>query len=385
MTTERSYTAFSGYTKHYFAGTERLASAIGNGGLADIGIVGSDGLIDKHMERDSLLRRVMAPYPLRINRNRLDTLYAMTQPDTLAELTYFFHPDHLGSASWITDLSGQPVQHLQYKPFGGDYINQQAPGTDYAERFRFTGKERDAETGYDYFGARYYSSSLGIWLSVDPMSDKYPSLSPYVYCADNPMRLVDVEGNDIQVFEQKDNKTGKTTVIFYVTMRVENHSMATWDVISERAAGIKQQIEASFKGDDRKTNTQYETRVLFVSSTEEQFVLDFVNDIKGGNSMTAGKIDEIGNVIKNTIQVEIDGYKENNIMNYNQSERETSRTGAHEYGHALGLRHGNDSQNELSFDNDNLMNQSGKNNKSTKITIEQLEAARNNVNKNMKK
>ena len=91
----------------------------------------------------------------------------------ITELTYFFHPDHLGSASWITDLSGLPVQHLQYKPFGGDYIDQQDPNAEYSERFRFTGKERDAETGYDYFGARYYSSSLGIWLSVDPMSDKY--------------------------------------------------------------------------------------------------------------------------------------------------------------------------------------------------------------------
>ena len=186
----------TGYTKHYFAGTERLASAIGNGGLADIGNVNGTSLADKRMERDSLLRRVMAPYPLRINRNRLDTLYAMTRPDTTAELTYFFHPDHLGSASWITDLSGQPVQHLQYKPFGGDYIDQQDPNTEYSERFRFTGKERDAETGYDYFGARYYSSSLGIWLSVDPMSDKYPGLSPFVYCADNPMRLVDPDGRN---------------------------------------------------------------------------------------------------------------------------------------------------------------------------------------------
>ena len=207
MTTERSYTDFSGYTKHYFAGTERLASAIGNGGLADIGIVGSEGLMDKRMERDTLLHRVMEPYPLRINRNRLDTLYGMTRSDTTAELTYFFHPDHLGSASWITDLSGQPVQHLQYKPFGGDYINQQAPNTDYSERFRFTGKERDAETGYDYFGARYYSSSLGIWLSVDPMSDKYPSLSPYVCCADNPMRLVDIEGQEwVNAHSEKVNK-----------------------------------------------------------------------------------------------------------------------------------------------------------------------------------
>ncbi len=163
------------YTEQYFSGTERLASAIGNGGLADVGqpIVDGDVLADKRRERDTLLFRVMEPYPLRINRNRLDTLYSLTRPDTTAELTYFYHPDHLGSASWITDLSGQPVQHLQYKPFGGDYIDQQDPNTDYSERFRFTGKERDAETGYDYFGARYYSSSLGIWLSVDPMSDKY--------------------------------------------------------------------------------------------------------------------------------------------------------------------------------------------------------------------
>ena len=47
----------------------------------------------------------------------------------------------------------------------------------------FTGKERDSETGFSYFGARYYDSDiLTGWLSVDPMADKYPSLSPYAYC-----------------------------------------------------------------------------------------------------------------------------------------------------------------------------------------------------------
>ena len=46
----------------------------------------------------------------------------------------------------------------------------------------FTGKERDSETGFSYFGARYYDSDLMTgWLSVDPMADKYPSLSPYAY------------------------------------------------------------------------------------------------------------------------------------------------------------------------------------------------------------
>ena len=57
-----------------------------------------------------------------------------------------------------------------------------------------SGKEKDSETGYHYFGARYYNSDLSLWLSVDPMADKYPSLSPYNYCAWNPMKLVDPDG-----------------------------------------------------------------------------------------------------------------------------------------------------------------------------------------------
>ncbi len=61
----------------------------------------------------------------------------------------------------------------------------------------FTGKERDSETGFSYFGARYYDSDiLTGWLSVDPLADKYPSLSPYAYCAWNPVRLTDPDGED---------------------------------------------------------------------------------------------------------------------------------------------------------------------------------------------
>ena len=66
-----------------------------------------------------------------------------------------------------------------------------------AARFTFSAKEKDAETGFSYFGSRHYSSDLSIWLSVDPMSDKYPSLSPYVYCADNPVKLVDPDGEEV--------------------------------------------------------------------------------------------------------------------------------------------------------------------------------------------
>ena len=64
----------------------------------------------------------------------------------------------------------------------------------------FSGKEKDAETGYGYFGARYMDHELmTMWLSVDPMSDKYPNISPYVYCAWNPVKLVDPDGRTIWI------------------------------------------------------------------------------------------------------------------------------------------------------------------------------------------
>ena len=58
----------------------------------------------------------------------------------------------------------------------------------------FSAKEKDVETGLSYFGSRYYSSDLSIWLSVDPMSDKYPHQSNYIYCSNNPIKLIDPDG-----------------------------------------------------------------------------------------------------------------------------------------------------------------------------------------------
>ena len=56
-------------------------------------------------------------------------------------------------------------------------------------------EERDPETDFSYFGARYYDPDLStVWLSVDPMADKYPGISPYAYCMWNPVRLVDPDG-----------------------------------------------------------------------------------------------------------------------------------------------------------------------------------------------
>ena len=105
---------------------------------------------------------------------------------------YFYHTDHLGSSSWITDASGAVNQHLQYLPYGEDFVYQR--NSSWAVPYTFSGKEKDTETGYSYFGARYYDSDLSVWLSVVPiaigtLAGKYPSMSAYIYCAGNPVML----------------------------------------------------------------------------------------------------------------------------------------------------------------------------------------------------
>ena len=143
-----------------------------------------------------------------------------------AETKQSVRSDHLGSASWITDNGGLAVQHLQYLPYGERYVDQRAVG--YNERFTFTGKEKDSLrlnlqsgelcrarltsppdlfTSYYYFGARYMDHELmTMWLSVDPMADKYPSISPYAYCAWNPVKLVDPDGREVVVVGDKIDK-----------------------------------------------------------------------------------------------------------------------------------------------------------------------------------
>ena len=182
-----------GYTKHYYAESERITSQLGKGQFADVGTpVVSDSLVQVKLQ--AVTDNVEYPSTLTVPSSGtfayLDTL---TNQQNATSTLYFYHPDHLGSSSWITTTNGTVKQHLHYLPWGEDFVNQRSSHFD-GVRYTFSAKEKDTETRYSYFGARYYSSDLSIWLSVDPMSDKYPSLSPYVYCADNPVELVDPKG-----------------------------------------------------------------------------------------------------------------------------------------------------------------------------------------------
>ena len=182
-----------GYTKHYYAESERITTQLGKSCFTGIDscVAGYSLASIKLQEAVQVFPADSFPTPTPM----LGYLHSLTNhPNTVSTL-YFYHPDHLGSASWITNIYGRTIQHLYYLPWGEDFVNQRTGS--FSSMYTFSAKEKDAETGYSYFGARYYSSDLSIWLSVDPMAAKYPSLSPYVYCADNPVRLVDPDGEEV--------------------------------------------------------------------------------------------------------------------------------------------------------------------------------------------
>lgn len=77
------------------------------------------------------------------------------------------------------------------------------------------------ETGLNYFGARYYSSDLSVWLSVDPMADLYPSMSPYTYCVNNPVRCVDPNGEEIVISESVDDQGNKVVNIKFTAALID--------------------------------------------------------------------------------------------------------------------------------------------------------------------
>ena len=121
--------------------------------------------------------------------------YGYVADDTTEEETFFYHSDHLGSTSYITDDNGNITQYTAYLPYGELLVDEHSSSEDLP--YKFNGKELDEETGLYYYGARYMQPVASVWYGVDPLAEKYPSLSAYVYCAGNPVKLIDPDGRKI--------------------------------------------------------------------------------------------------------------------------------------------------------------------------------------------
>ena len=108
--------------------------------------------------------------------------------------TRFVHEDHLGSTRLMTNLSGCIVESLDYLPFGELNSVGSASCTSADTTHKFTGKERDSESGLDNFGARYNSSQYGRFMTPDPLGGQIgdpQTLNKYAYVRNNPLNLID--------------------------------------------------------------------------------------------------------------------------------------------------------------------------------------------------
>ena len=104
--------------------------------------------------------------------------------------------NHLGSAVLELDDQGHVISYEEYFPYGGTSYQAGRRTTDPPKRYRFSGKERDEESGLYYHEARYYACWLGRWCSADPVGIK-AGLNLYQYCLSNPVRFVDRSGLDV--------------------------------------------------------------------------------------------------------------------------------------------------------------------------------------------
>ena len=136
--------------------------------------------------------------------------YGYIPNDTTKEETFFYHSDHLGSTSYITDDRGNITQYDAYLPYGELLVDEHSSSEDLP--YKFNGKQFDEETGLYYYGARYLNPVTSLWMSVDPAADRYPNISPYTYCANNPMIYIDPTGMYIEKGSQKEWKRRKSDV-----------------------------------------------------------------------------------------------------------------------------------------------------------------------------
>src|SRR5574344_80914 len=137
--------------------------------------------------------------------------YGYIADDTTdVEDIYFFHSDHLGSTSYVTDKKGNVTQYDAYLPYGELLVDEHSSSGDMP--YKFNGKEMDEETGLYYYGARYMNPVTSLWYGVDPLAEKYVATGGYVYTLDNPVKLVDPDGEHLEVYKNYNEKNGYSIV-----------------------------------------------------------------------------------------------------------------------------------------------------------------------------
>jgi len=246
---------------------------------------------------------------------------------------FFYLKDHLGSVRVVLNSSNQIVAANDYDCWGYPLENRSYQSDDID--YKFTGKQRDAETGYDYFGARYYDAKIGRWGGVEPLLEKYISYSPYQYGLLNPMTLVDVRGMDPRITINGNNMFIEYEFYFVSSKDDEKNGLDADQI--EEAQKLIDNINNSWTMEDVVyKGINYNISVLAtmkqVKGTFEQLLKDksgkFDNFISNANG-------EDLNLLEKNVGVGSDAANRLYLAR-GESLKPYDNTGAHEIWHLLG-------------------------------------------------
>jgi RHS repeat-associated protein len=173
---------------------------------------------------------------------------------------YYYLKDHLGSIKMTVGSTGNVVGYDDFYPYGMT-MSGRSYTSSADQRFKFTSKERDfGETGWDYFGKRYYDSRIGKWLSSDPLfalnnfdliqQKMLFSFSPYVYVKDNPLIYIDPDGlTDIKITIYRQNETKTTTIGRLIVTNSSNSNKLSGFTLERSWAGNAKNLSRIMSGE----------------------------------------------------------------------------------------------------------------------------------------
>ena len=192
--------------------------------------------------------------------------YGYIPNNTTKEETFFYHSDHLGSTSYITDDKANITQYDAYLPYGELLVDEHSSSEDLP--YKFNGKQFDEDTGLYYYGARYMNPVTSLWYGVDPKCYKNIHLGSYVYCSSNPIVRIDPNGEDDYVTNVKTGaiaiiRTKDNTHSFYITNGQKTIEVGTYKYNSHNLIGMSGKVSFSnFEG--------AESRITFKSGNEKE-------------------------------------------------------------------------------------------------------------------
>ncbi|MDO5617019.1 MAG: RHS repeat-associated core domain-containing protein, partial [Cruoricaptor ignavus] len=201
---------------------------------------------------------------------------------------YYYHPDHLGSSSHITDINGDLSQHTEFIAFGEILFDEHS--TSITMPYLFNSKELDSDTGLYYYGARYYDPKVSIFINVDPLADHPNQVdkSPYSAFWNNPILYDDPDGQcpfcpwldavvdvgfvlyDVGVLVHEKVTTGKTSGANWVALGADGASIFVPMSVGAGAA-VRAGVKAVNKADNAVDAVKTTSKVVENAKQGKQF------------------------------------------------------------------------------------------------------------------